>query len=37
MTASIVRGRHVITRTLCRHRWEQIDDGAVLVDRKSVV
>jgi cytosine/adenosine deaminase-related metal-dependent hydrolase len=27
---SIVRGKHVITRALDRHRWEQIDDGAVL-------
>ncbi|MEO0821475.1 MAG: amidohydrolase family protein [Pseudomonadota bacterium] len=36
MTASIVRGRHVITRTLCRHRWEQIDDGAVLVEAGKV-
>ncbi|HSU05751.1 MAG TPA: amidohydrolase family protein [Acetobacteraceae bacterium] len=32
MTASIIRGRHVITRTLDRFRWEQIDDGAVLQD-----
>jgi 5-methylthioadenosine/S-adenosylhomocysteine deaminase len=29
-SASIVRGRHVITRALDRHRWEEIDDGAVL-------
>src|SRR5580698_8644917 len=29
-SASIVRGKHVITRTLDRHRVEQIDDGAVL-------
>jgi 5-methylthioadenosine/S-adenosylhomocysteine deaminase len=29
-SASIVRGKHVITRALDRHRWEQIDDGAVL-------
>jgi 5-methylthioadenosine/S-adenosylhomocysteine deaminase len=27
---SIVRGKHVITRALDRHRCEQIDDGAVL-------
>jgi cytosine/adenosine deaminase-related metal-dependent hydrolase len=27
---SIIRGKHVITRALDRHRWEQIDDGAVL-------
>lgn len=27
---SLVRGKHVITRALDRHRWEQIDDGAVL-------
>ena len=25
-----MRGKHVITRALDRHRWEQIDDGAVL-------
>ena len=31
MSASIVRGRYVITKTLDRHQWEQIDDGAVLV------
>ena len=29
-STSIVRGKHVITRALDRHRWEQIDDGAVL-------
>jgi 5-methylthioadenosine/S-adenosylhomocysteine deaminase len=29
-SSSIVRGKHVITRALDRHRWEQIDDGAVL-------
>ncbi len=29
-TSSIVRGKYVITRALDRHRWEQIDDGAVL-------
>ena len=28
--SSIVRGKHVITRALDRHRWDQIDDGAVL-------
>jgi cytosine/adenosine deaminase-related metal-dependent hydrolase len=27
---SIVRGKHVITRALDRHQWDQIDDGAVL-------
>jgi cytosine/adenosine deaminase-related metal-dependent hydrolase len=36
MTASIVRGRHVITRTLDRHRWEQIDDGAVLQEDGTI-
>jgi 5-methylthioadenosine/S-adenosylhomocysteine deaminase len=30
MSTSIIRGKHVITRALDRHRWEQIDDGAVL-------
>ena len=30
MSSSIIRGKHVITRALDRHRWEQIDDGAVL-------
>jgi 5-methylthioadenosine/S-adenosylhomocysteine deaminase len=29
-SASIVRGKHVITRALDRHRWDEIDDGAVL-------
>jgi 5-methylthioadenosine/S-adenosylhomocysteine deaminase len=29
-SVSLVRGKHVITRALDRHRWEQIDDGAVL-------
>jgi cytosine/adenosine deaminase-related metal-dependent hydrolase len=29
-TYAIVRGKHVITRVLDRHRWAQIDDGAVL-------
>jgi cytosine/adenosine deaminase-related metal-dependent hydrolase len=28
--SSIVRGKYVIARALDRHRWEQIDDGAVL-------
>ena len=36
MSASIIRGKYVITRTLDRHRWEQIDDGAVL-QRDGVV
>ncbi|HEY1885150.1 MAG TPA: hypothetical protein VGG86_03745 [Roseiarcus sp.] len=27
---SLVRGKHVMARALDRHRWEQIDDGAVL-------
>jgi cytosine/adenosine deaminase-related metal-dependent hydrolase len=31
MSASIVRGRHVIAKTIDRHHWQQIDDGAVLV------
>ena len=30
MSSSIIRGKHVITRALDRHRWDQIDDGAVL-------
>ena len=30
VSSSIVRGKHVITRALDRHRCEQIDDGAVL-------
>jgi 5-methylthioadenosine/S-adenosylhomocysteine deaminase len=30
VSLSIIRGKHVITRALDRHRWEQIDDGAVL-------
>src|SRR5216684_2791993 len=30
MSLSIIRGKHVITRALDRHRWEQIDDGAVV-------
>ncbi|HUN44893.1 MAG TPA: hypothetical protein VMU85_00175, partial [Stellaceae bacterium] len=30
MTASIIRGKHIITRALDRHRVEQIDDGAIL-------
>ncbi|MGO8802602.1 amidohydrolase family protein, partial [Candidatus Binatus sp.] len=30
LPSSIIRGKHVITRALDRHRWEQIDDGAVL-------
>jgi len=29
-SVSIVRGKHIITRTLDRHRWEQVDDGAIL-------
>lgn len=32
----IVRGRHVITHTIDRHHWNQIDDGAVLVDNGFV-
>ncbi len=30
MAASLIRSRTMITRALDRHRWEQIDDGAVL-------
>jgi 5-methylthioadenosine/S-adenosylhomocysteine deaminase len=30
ISTTIVRGKYVITRALDRHRWEQIDDGAVL-------
>ena len=30
ISTSLIRGKHVITRALDRHRWEQIDDGAVL-------
>jgi 5-methylthioadenosine/S-adenosylhomocysteine deaminase len=28
--SSLVRGKYVIARAIDRHRWEQIDDGAVL-------
>ena len=31
MSATIVRGRYVIAKTIDRHQVEQIDDGAVLV------
>jgi len=31
MSASIVRGRYVITKPLDLHHWDQVDDGAVLV------
>ncbi len=31
MSATIVRGRYVIAKTIDRHQWQQIDDGAVLV------
>jgi 5-methylthioadenosine/S-adenosylhomocysteine deaminase len=30
MASSIIRGKYVITRALDRHRYEQIDNGAVL-------
>jgi len=30
LSSSIVRGKYVITRTLDRHKWEEINDGAVL-------
>ena len=33
---AIVRGKHVITRVIDRHRWAQIDDGAV-VQRNGVI
>jgi 5-methylthioadenosine/S-adenosylhomocysteine deaminase len=36
VSSSIIRGKHVITRALDRHQWEQIDDGAVL-QRDGVV
>ena len=35
-SSSIVRGKYVITRALDRHRWEQIDDGAV-VQKNGVI
>ena len=37
MSSSIVRGKHVITRALDRHRCEQIDDGAVLQRDGTIV
>ncbi len=37
MGRSIVRGRHVITRALDRHQWEQIDDGGVLQEDGVIV
>ncbi|HTS93724.1 MAG TPA: amidohydrolase family protein [Stellaceae bacterium] len=36
MSYSIVRGKHVISRAIDRHRWEQIDDGAV-VQRDGII
>ena len=30
MSSSLIRGKYVITRTLDRNRWEQIENGAVL-------
>ena len=36
MTSSIVRARHVITGVTDRHSWDQIDDGAVLVENGLV-
>src|SRR6516165_5546411 len=33
---AIVRGKHVITRVIDRHRWAQIDDGAI-VQRNGVI
>jgi len=35
--ASIIRGRHVVTRALDRHRVEQIDDGAILQEGGTIV
>ena len=32
MATTLIRSRQMITRTLDRHRWEEIDDGAVLAD-----
>jgi 5-methylthioadenosine/S-adenosylhomocysteine deaminase len=37
MSSSIIRGKHVITRALDRHRCEQIDDGAVLQREGTIV
>ena len=37
MSSSIVRGKHVITRALDRHRCEQIDDGAVFQRDGTIV
>jgi 5-methylthioadenosine/S-adenosylhomocysteine deaminase len=37
VSSSITRGKHVITRALDRHRWEQIDDGAVLQRDGTIV
>ncbi len=37
MSSSIIRGKHVITRALDRHRCEQIDDGAVLQRDGTIV
>ena len=36
MSYSIVRGKHVISRAIDRHRWEQINDGAV-VQRDGII
>src|SRR6266851_3537428 len=37
MSLSIIRGKHVITRALDRHRWEQIDDGAVVQEGGVII
>ena len=37
ISTTIVRGKHVITRALDRHRWEQIDDGAVLQQNGAIM
>ena len=37
MSLSIIRGKHVITRALDRHRWEQIDDGAVVQEDGVII
>jgi 5-methylthioadenosine/S-adenosylhomocysteine deaminase len=36
MTASLIRGRHVITRALDRFQWEQIEDGAILQENGMI-
>ncbi|MEJ0016235.1 MAG: amidohydrolase family protein [Acetobacteraceae bacterium] len=36
MPASLIRSRAMITRTLDRHRWEEIPDGAVLQEDGTI-